>query len=87
MRYPQCLTLLLLGCASAPDVNSIGDGHYAVAATTASQASNGQAIARAEAVRKASAFCAQKSQAENAETFNDQSEGRAYSTTLVFSCR
>ena len=87
MRYPICVTLLLVGCASAPDVNSIGDGHYAVAATTASQASNGQAIARSEAERKASAFCAQKDQAENAETFDDQNGGRAYSTTLVFSCR
>jgi hypothetical protein len=77
----------MLGCSSTPDVRPVGDGHYAVVGTTTAVVSNGEALARNQALKKATAFCAQQSRAENAETFDDQTGSSTYSSTLVFSCR
>jgi hypothetical protein len=87
MRYALCLTLLMVGCSTRPDVHPVGNGRYAVAGTTTAQASNGEALARDQAVRKATAFCAKQQQSQNAETFDDQTASRTYTTMLVFSCR
>jgi hypothetical protein len=87
MRYAICLTLLIVGCSTKTDVHPVGDGRYTVMAVTTSQASNGSAMARAQAVKKATTFCAKKSEAMNTETFDNETGVRSYSYSLVFSCR
>jgi hypothetical protein len=77
----------MVGCSTKPDVHPVGDGRYAVAGITTAQASNGEALARDQATRKATAFCAKQHQGENALTFDDQTGTRTYTSMLVFSCR
>jgi hypothetical protein len=87
MRRAIYLLLLLAGCSSKPDVHPVGNGRYTVIASTSTQASNGMGVARALAMKKATAFCDQKSMSMNTETFDDETEARSRSSSLVFSCR
>jgi hypothetical protein len=87
MRYILLLVVLMVGCSSKPDVHPDGNGRYIVTASAYSNASNGQALARANAVKKATRFCRKSSNAMNTETFDEQPVTGGYSSSLVFSCR
>jgi hypothetical protein len=87
LSLPVLLTLLTVGCtAKTPEVKPI-DGRYIVTAETMSQASNGAAIARRNAIKIADKFCAEKERTENTVTFDDKTTDTSYVSTLIFTCR
>jgi hypothetical protein len=82
------LTLLAAGCAAKTnEVKPTEDGRYTVTAETKSQASNGAAVARRDAIKIADKFCEKKERIENTVTYDDKTTATSYVSTLVFTCR